>query len=545
MEKYCGKPLCGDIVCGRVKVYKRMSAIPCSRMVDDIDNELNRFEFSREKAKEQLREIYERAFSETGGAGAEIFGVHITLLDDDEFVSTVRNRIIADSVIAEYAVSLSEQYFSSILSKAENPHLKSRVNDIQDVCERLIGILSQKQDSDSLVIAPRIIVAEDLLPSDIMKISRDNVLAFVISDGTDNSHMAVLSKIMNITTIIGAEFAIDRIEDGCMSIVNGFSGEVIFDPSPELIEDRKNNTLSNGRDSAAAGTAADECQITAKGGKRIKLFAAIAGVGDIKHVLASGANGIGLYRSEFLCISKNRIPTEEEQFQTYKQILQMMSGKDVIIRTFDFCADKSVDLLNIGKEINPALGYRAIRISLNEPAIFKVQLRALLRASHYGKLSILYPMIISVDEVNQIKKIVDEVKAGLDEDGIPYDEVPQGIMIETPAAAMISDELAKLVDFFCIGTNDLAQYTLAVDRQSTRLCRYYDTHHKAIMKMIQITVRNAQKQGVQVGICGALAEDSELAGQFVEMGIDVFTVPFSCVPSLKTAIIRYLQLRQK
>ena len=535
MEKYSGKSVYRGIALGRVMVFTKSDDHVKRVKVEDVDAELARFEEGREKAKEQLQQLYDKAVVEVGEASAAIFEVHQMMLDDDDYVESIQGIITGESVNAEFAVAVTSDNFSEMFAGMDDDYMQARAADVKDISNRLVRILTGKDVEGQLADEPVIIVADDLTPSETVQMDKDKILAFVTIHGSTNSHTAILARMMNIPAIIGADFSLDKIVNGCTAIVDGMNGEVIFNPDEDMKKWAEERIAVERENFQLLQEMKGQPTVT-KSGKEVHLYANIGNVSDLAYVLENDANGIGLLRSEFLYLGKDDFPTEEEQFRIYKQILQTMAGKKVIIRTLDIGADKQADYFNLGKEENPALGYRAIRICLSQPEIFKTQLRALFRASNYGNLSIMYPMIISVGEVMRIYEIVDEVKKELDGQGIPYKDVEQGIMIETPAAVMISDELAKYVDFFSVGTNDLTQYTLAVDRQNAKLDAFYNPHHEAILKMIRMAADHAHKEGKWIGICGELGADTTLTKTFIDMGIDELSVSPSMVLPIRKII---------
>ena len=539
MEKFFGKSVYKAITLGKVLVFARNENQIKHRKIEDVDGEIVRLESAIAKATEQLQELYEKAVKEVGEASAAIFEFHQMMLEDDDYLDSMHEIIRGEEVNAEYAVAQTGDNFSAMFAGMEDDYMKARAIDVKDVSERLVRILSGTESNGKMGEEPVIIVADDLSPSETVQMDKDKILAFVTVHGSINSHTAILARMMNIPAIIGVPLELDKIPNGCQAIVDGISGEVILEPEASEIELAKKKIKEQAEKQQLLLEMKGKPTVT-QSGKEIKLYANIGNVSDLAYVLENDAAGIGLFRSEFLYLGKEDYPTEEEQFTAYKQVLQTMAGKKVIIRTLDIGADKQVDYFHLGKEDNPAMGYRAIRICLSEPEIFKTQLRALFRASAYGNLSIMYPMIISTSEVKQIQAIVSEVKQELEALQIPYKEPEQGIMIETPAAVMISDELAKMVDFFSIGTNDLTQYTLAIDRQNEKLDPFYNAHHEAILRMIQLVADNAHKEGKWVGICGELGADTELTEKFIEMGIDELSVSPSMVLPIRK-IIRELR----
>lgn len=538
MEKYLGKSVYKAITLGKVIVFARNENQIKRKKIEDIDSEITRLDAAIEKATQELQELYEKAVKEVGQASAAIFEFHQMMLEDDDYLDSIHEIIRGEEVNAEYAVAQTGDNFSAMFAGMEDDYMRARAIDVKDVSERLVRILSGAESNGKIGEEPVIILADDLSPSETVQMDKEKILAFVTVHGSTNSHTAILARMMNIPAIIGVPMDLNKIPNGCQAIVNGITGELILEPDTDEIEFAKKKINEQEEKLKLLSEMKGKPTVT-QNGKEIKLYANIGNVSDLAYVLENDAAGIGLFRSEFLYLGREDYPTEEEQFTAYKQVLQTMASKKVIIRTLDIGADKQVDYFHLGKEDNPAMGYRAIRICLSEPEIFKTQLRALFRASVYGNLSIMYPMIISTSEVKQIQTIVSEVKQELDKLQIPYKEPEQGIMIETPAAVMISDELAKMVDFFSIGTNDLTQYTLAIDRQNAKLDAFYNSHHEAILRMIKLVADNAHKEGKWVGICGELGADTELTQQFVEMGIDELSVsPAMVLPIRK--IIREL-----
>lgn len=535
MKVYKGKPVYKGIVLGPAVVLSKNDCQVKRHRVEDAESEIRRLGEASEKAKEQLQGLYEKAVKEVGEASAAIFEVHQMMLDDENYLDAIHNMIRTELVNAEYAVAVTGDNFAQMFANMEDDYMKARAADITDISNRIVRNLTGCEEVDFSSMEPSIIVADDLSPSETVQMDKEKILAFVTVHGSTNSHTAILARMMNIPALIGTPVNLEEIRTGMTAIVDGFRGEVIFEPSEEV----SNEAVAKIREEKEKMYLLQELKgkenITLDG-RKINLYANIGSVGDMAYVLENDAGGIGLFRSEFLYLGRNDFPTEEEQFQAYKQVVQTMAGKKVIIRTLDIGADKQVDYFNLEKENNPAMGYRAIRICLKQPEIFRTQLRALLRAAALGNLSVMYPMITSAEEVKQIYDIVKSVQDELERDQIPYRLPEQGIMIETPAAVMISDELAELVDFFSIGTNDLTQYTLAVDRQNERLDDFYNPHHKAILKMIQMVVDNAHKQGKWVGICGELGADMELTEKFIRMGVDELSVAPSMILKLRKAI---------
>ena len=535
MMRFSGKTVYKGIKMGPVLVLKGNDSQVKRDKIRDAEAEIGRVSLAVEKAKEQLGRLYDKAVKEVGEASAAIFEVHQMIMEDEDFLDAIHNMIRTEMVNAEYAVAVTGDNFSEMFAGMDDDYMKARAADIKDISNRLVQNLQGKDDTDLNSSEPAVIVADDLSPSETVQMDKEKILAFVTVHGSSNSHTAILARMMNIPALIGVPLDLDMIQSGMTAVVDGFKGEVIFEPDEQVRAEAKERMDEEKEKLDLLQSLKGKENITLDG-KKINIFANIGSVGDVGYVLENDAGGIGLFRSEFLYLGRDDFPTEEEQFQAYKQVVQMMAGKKVIIRTLDIGADKQVEYFNLDKEENPAMGYRAIRICLKQPEIFVTQLRALFRAAVFGNLSIMYPMITSVEEVQKIYEIVESVKAELEKDGVPYKVPEQGIMIETPAAVMISDELAELVDFFSIGTNDLTQYTLAIDRQNAKLDEFYNAHHKAILRMIQMTVENAHKAGKWVGICGELGADLELTKEFVRMGVDELSVAPSMVLRLRKAI---------
>lgn len=535
MLKLSGKSVYKGIVMGPVVVFKNSDHQVKRKKIENAELEIERVETALEAAKEQLQKLYDKAVKEVGEASAAIFEVHQMMLEDEDYLDSIHNSIRTEMINAEYAVAVTGDNFSAMFANMDDDYMKARTADIKDISNRLVQNLEGKDGLDLSTMEAAIIVADDLSPSETVQMDKDKILAFVTVHGSTNSHTAILARMMNIPALIGVPVNLEEIQSGMEAVVDGFTGEVIFEPSVDLCSQTKIRIQEEKEKLELLNTLKGKENVTL-GGKKINIYANIGSVGDVGYVLENDAGGIGLFRSEFLYLGKSDFPTEEEQFRAYRQVVQMMAGKKVIIRTLDIGADKQVEYFNLGKEDNPALGYRAIRICLKQPDIFKTQLRALFRAAVYGNLSIMYPMITSTEEVRQIYEIVNEVKEELDKEQIPYKLPEQGIMIETPAAVMISDELAEIVDFFSIGTNDLTQYTLAIDRQNEKLDDFYNPHHKAILKMIQMVVDNAHKYGKWAGICGELGADPELTKKFIRMGVDELSVAPSMILKLRKQI---------
>lgn len=535
MQCLKGKSVYKGIAMGKISVLKKDDYIVKRTKIEDTQAEIQRVKAAVAASQEQLQKLYEKAVKEVGEASAAIFEVHQMMLEDEDYSESIENIITTEMVNAEYAVASTGDNFSEMFASMDDDYMKARAADIKDISKRLVKNLSGHGGDGIDLEEPVIVVADDLSPSETVQMDKDKILAFVTVHGSANSHTAILARMMNIPALIGVDMNLETLTTGVEGAVDGFTGEFYIEPTEEVKTSIQTKIEEEKEKRALLQTLKGKENVT-KSGKTIKLFANIGSVSDMGYVLENDAGGIGLFRSEFLYIGRNELPGEEEQFQAYRQAVQNMAGKKVIIRTLDIGADKQADYLQIPQEENPALGYRAIRICLTQPEIFKVQLRALFRASAYGNLSIMYPMITSVEEVEQIQQIVCEVKQELKEAGIPYKDVEEGVMIETPAAVMISDDLAKMVDFFSIGTNDLTQYTLAIDRQNEKLDPFYKPHHKAILRMIKMVVDNAHKEGKWAGICGELGADPELTETFVKMGVDELSVAPSMILKLRKII---------
>lgn len=537
MEKYNGKGVYGAIAIGKISLFKKADAEVTRVHVDDTDGEKTRFEQAKAEAVRQLGEIYEKALVEVGEANAAIFEIHQMMLDDDDYNDSIYNIIDSQSVNAEYAVAVTADNFAEMFSAMDDAYMKARAADVRDISNRVInnlsGNVSVEAGSDEKVI----VCAYDLAPSETVALNKNRVLAFVTAHGSSNSHTAILARNMNIPAIIGAgdEF-LAKLSDGDSAIVDGYTGEVFVDPDAETLEKYTKKQADDEQKKRLLQELKGKENVTLDG-RKINVYANIGSVSDVGKVLANDAGGVGLFRSEFLYLENSDYPTEEQQFTAYKKVLESMGGKKVIIRTLDIGADKKCDYFDLKPEENPALGYRAIRICLTRPEIFKTQLRALFRASVFGSLGIMFPMITSVSELEKILAICDEVKSELKSQGIEYsDSVELGIMIETPAAAIISDKLAPMVDFFSVGTNDLTQYTLACDRQNPDIEEFIDTHHEAILRLIELSAQNAHKHGAWIGICGELGADTELTEAFLRMGIDELSVSPSFVLKVRDKI---------
>lgn len=535
MLKLSGKVVYKGIVMGPVAVLKKDDQQVKRTKITDADAELVRLGKAGEQAQAQLQKLYDKAVKEVGEASAAIFEVHQMMLEDDDYLDAIHNMIRTEMVNAEYAVAVTGDNFSEMFANMDDDYMKARAADVKDISNRLVRNLMGQEDVDLADMEPSIIVADDLSPSETVQMDKKKILAFVTVHGSSNSHTAILARMMNIPALIGVSVNLDEVRTGMKAVVDGLKGEVIFDPSEEVCAEAEERIREEQEKLKLLQTLKGKDNVTLSG-KKIDIYANIGSVSDVGYVLENDAGGIGLFRSEFLYLGRDNFPTEEEQFQAYRQVVQTMAGKKVVIRTLDIGADKQVDYFNLGKEDNPAMGYRAIRICLKQPDIFKTQLRALFRAAMHGNLSVMYPMITSVEEVRKIYEVVGQVRTELDEQQIPYKVPEQGIMIETPAAVMVSDELAEIVDFFSIGTNDLTQYTLALDRQNAKLDDFYNPHHKAILRMIQMVADNAHKCGKWVGICGELGADLELTEEFLRMGIDELSVAPSMVLRVRKAV---------
>ncbi len=535
MKKYTGKSVYKGIAMGPLSVLKKTDDQVKRSKIEDPEAEIVRVTDAIGASKAQLQKLYDKALKEVGEANAAIFEVHQMMLEDDDYLDAIHNMIRTENVNGEYAVAVTGDNFSEMFANMDDDYMKARSADVKDISNRLIRNLNGSADADMGSDVPSIIVADDLSPSETVQMDKSKILAFVTVHGSTNSHTAILARMMNIPALIGVPMNLDELSNGMLAVVDGFKSEVTFEPD-EAMQTETEKRIKEEREKLELLQNLKGQENRTLDGKTINIYANIGSVGDVGYVLENDAGGIGLFRSEFLYLGRDNFPTEEEQYQAYRQVLQNMAGKKVIIRTLDLGADKQVDYFNLGNEENPAMGYRAIRICLTQTEIFKTQLRALLRASASGNLAIMYPMITSVDEVKKIYEIVDEVRAELDEAQVAYQMPEQGIMIETPAAVMVSDELAQLVDFFSIGTNDLTQYTLAIDRQNEKLDSFYNPHHKAILRMIKMVVDSAHAAGKWAGICGELGADLELTKEFLQMGIDELSVAPSMVLRLRQRV---------
>lgn len=533
MQVYNGKSVFGGIAIGKISVYQKKEQQVKRVKVEDPDQEMARYEKAKAEGIRQLQGLYDKALKEVGEANAAIFEVHQMMMEDDGYNESVENIVRSQGVNVEYAVATTGDNYAQMFSAMDDDYMRERAADVRDISERLLTILNGEDTGSVDADEPKIIVAEDLAPSETVQLDKDKVLSFVTVKGSLNSHTAILARTMAIPALVNTSMTLDSAMDGKLGIVDGASGTFYVDPDEETLEEMKKRQEEDLSRKQLLLTLKGNDNVTLDG-QKVMLYANIGNIKDLATVIQNDASGIGLFRSEFIYLEKEDFPTEEEQFQIYRQVAQTMAGKRVIIRTLDIGADKQCDYFNMEHEENPALGCRAIRICLTRPEIFKTQLRALFRASVFGRIAIMYPMITSVQEVRQIKKIVEEVKQELTSQGVEFGNPEQGIMIETPAAAIISDDLAKEVDFFSIGTNDLSQYTMAIDRQNPQLDPFFDPHHPAVLRMISMVVENAHKAGIWAGICGELGADQSLTKEFLAMGVDELSVsPGSILPLRK------------
>lgn len=533
MERQSGKKVFGGVAIGKILFYNKKQNQVIREKVEDTRSEIARYELAKKTAIQQLNELYRKALKEVGEVNAQIFEVHAMMLEDGDYNESVYNLINTQKINAEYAVATTGDNFAEMFANMEDEYFKARSADIRDISERVVAVLQERTTDSHIGEEPVIVVAEDLAPSETVQMDKSKLLAFVTRLGSASSHTAILARTMGIPALVGVE--LQENWNGKMAVVDGYKGEIIIEPEESVLEEYKQQQKKDREQKELLLTLKGKENVTLSG-QKIKLYANIGNVSDLAAVLQNDAEGIGLFRSEFLYLEKNAFPTEEEQFAVYRQVAETMAGRQVIIRTLDIGADKQVDYFQLEKEDNPAMGYRAIRICLTRQDIFKTQLRALYRAGKYGNIAIMYPMITSVEEVKEIKAIAEEVKAELQAEGIPYGDVEQGIMIETPAAALLSDLLAKEVDFFSIGTNDLTQYTLAIDRQNPKLDRFYNPHSEAVLRLIEMTVKNAHKENIWVGICGELGADTDLTGRFLEMGVDELSVSPGCILPIRKIV---------
>lgn len=523
MEVLKGKSVLQKIAIGRLYVFEKKESSWKKCSITDADAEMARFAAAKKKAERQLELLYQEALKQVGEENAMIFDVHKIMLEDLDYLEAVENKIRTEMVNAEYAVTITGEEFAAVFSSMDDEYMKARAADVIDVSGRVVKILEGREEAGLHTKEPVIVLAEDLSPSETIQMDKSKILAFVTKGGSANSHTAILARSLNIPSLVNTDIRLDRAYHGKKAVVDGVSGMLFIEPDADTLavkrEEQKRLEEEEERLKLLIGK-----ENKTKDGRSIALYANMGNVEDVEKVLEYDAGGIGLFRSEFLYLGRDSFPTEEEQFAAYRSVVSRMNGKKVIIRTLDIGADKKADYFNMDPEENPALGYRAIRICLSQPEIFKTQLRAIYRAAAFGRVSIMFPMIISVEEIQRIKHIVEEVRSELAAEGIPYGEAELGIMIETPAAALMSRELAKEVEFFSIGTNDLTQYTLAIDRQNQKLESFYDAHHPAVLKLIEMTIENGHKEGIWVGICGELAADETLAETFLDMGLDELSV---------------------
>ena len=542
MQIFEGKSVFGGIAIGKIRVYQKNQQQVKRYKVEDTEQEVSRYQNAKEKAIQELQELYDKALREIGQANAAIFEVHQMMLEDDDYNDSVENMIRMEQINAEYAVAVTGDNFSEMFASMDDEYMKGRAVDVKDISERVLATLHGTSAVDLTEDEPVIIVSDDLAPSETVQMDKSKVLSFVTEHGSLNSHTAILARTMGIPALVGTNLPVLSSLDGKFAIVDGASGKFYVEPEEDVLQEMEKKRQTYVEQKELLETLKGKENVTLDG-QKVKLYANIGDSKDLATVLQNDAEGIGLFRSEFIYLERDTFPTEEEQFLIYKQVVQTLAGKKVIIRTLDIGADKTCDYFEMDEEENPAMGCRAIRICLTRPEIFKVQLRALFRASAYGNLAIMYPMITSMEEVQRIKAIVEEVKRELSAEGIIYGDVEQGIMFETPAAVMMSDELANAVDFFSIGTNDLTQYTLAIDRQNPKLDEFYNPHHPAVLRMIRMVVENAHKAGIWAGICGELGADTELTQEFLAMGVDELSVsPARILPIRK--IIRQTNVKE-
>ena len=535
METYHGKSVLQGIAIGRLYVIEKKESSWTKMTITDADGEVMRFQKAREEAISQLDELYQEALAQVGEENAMIFDVHKMMLEDLDYLEAIENRIRTEMVNGEYAVTVTGEEFAAMFSSMEDEYMKARAADVIDISARIVSTLEGREEPGLHTREPVIILADDLSPSETISMDKTKILAFVTKHGSANSHTAILARSLNIPSLVNTDVEITRDYHGKEAIVDGVTGCLFIEPDAETLEEKKKEQDAIHDKEEKLKLLIGKENIT-KDGRKINLYANMGNVEDVEKVLESDAGGIGLFRSEFLYLGRDSFPTEEEQFQAYKEVVSRMGGRKVIIRTLDIGADKKADYFGLDAEENPALGYRAIRICLTRQEIFRTQLRAIYRASAFGKVSVMFPMIISVKEIREIKEIAVDVREELAKENIPCGEVELGIMIETPAAALVSAELAKEVEFFSIGTNDLTQYTLAIDRQNQKLEPFYDSHHPAVLKLIEMTVQNGHKEGAWVGICGELAADDTLTETFLDMGLDELSVSPTYILKLRDKI---------
>ena len=530
-----GKGVCDGIAIGKIKILKKSESNIKKIHISDIEKEVTRFHNARDNAKKQLRQLCAKAESELGEESAAIFEIHSMMIEDSDYIESIENIIKAQEINAEYAVLKTGENFFEMFSSMDDDYMKSRSIDVKDISDRIIKNLLNTDNDENKLYDKSIILAEDLVPSETVRIDKDKVLSFVTISGSSNSHTAILARTLSIPSIVSCNINLDSKFDGKTAIVDGFTGEIYIDPDSVTVEKMKTKMKETDLQREQLNTLKGKENITVDG-KKVKLYANIGNIRDIASVLTNDGNGIGLFRSEFIYLERNKFPTEEEQFCIYKKAAETMGRNKIIIRTLDIGSDKKADYFNLKKEENSAMGYRAIRICLKEPEIFRTQLRAIYRASIYGNISVMYPMITSIEEVKKIKDIAKEVRNELENEGVKIGNVEQGIMIETPAAVLISDELAKEVDFFSIGTNDLTQYTLAIDRQNEKLDDFYNPYHKSVLKMIKMVIDNAHKNNIWAGICGELGADINITELLLAFGIDEISVSSSAILKVRKKI---------
>ena len=530
-----GKSVLKGVAIGKIYLYKKQEYVLEKKQIEDTEAEIARFELAKETATQQLDSLYHKALEEAGEEQAMIFDVHKMMLDDGDYLDSIRSMIRDEKVNAEYAVSITGDNFSAAFASMDDEYMKARSIDVLDISKRVVNVLAGIVEGGIASESPVILLADDLSPSETVQLDKSKILAFVTKNGSANSHTAILARSMNIPALVKTDVALLEEYNGVQAVVDGIDGTFIINPDEGMAQKMIRKKMDYEKERTELQKLIGKDNVTTDG-RRINVYANIGNTQDVDKVLANDAGGIGLFRSEFIYLGRDDYPTEEEQFEIYKEVLSRMGGKKVIIRTLDIGADKQVDYFELPKEENPAMGYRAIRICLDRVNIFKTQLRAIYRASAFGTAAIMFPMIISVSEIQRIKEIVEEVKTELTHEGISFNQVELGIMVETPAAVMVSEELAKEVEFFSIGTNDLTQYTLAIDRQNQSLDNIYDSHHPAVLRMIQMTIENGHKGGAWVGICGELASDTTLTKTFIDMGIDELSVSPTYVLGLRKAI---------
>lgn len=531
-----GKSVYQDICMGKLAFFKRQGHMIKRYKVEDAQTELARMEDALAKTREQLQKLHEKALTEVGEANAAIFEIHAMMLEDPDYVESIQNIITTQQVNLEYAIGATADNFAAVFEAMDDAYMQARAADVRDVSDRLLANLDEEKKDPNVFTEPVILVADDLAPSETIQMDKDMVLGFLMKEGSVNSHTAILARSMGIPALVGIGDTLIEAQEGTFAIVDGIEGKAYVDPDPETLQRMEERQREAKERKELLQSLKGQENVTLDG-RKVKIYANIGNTRDIGNVLMNDAEGIGLFRSEFLYLESQDFPTEDEQFMVYKQVAETMAGRPVVIRTLDIGADKQADYFHLDKEENPALGYRAIRICLTRPEIFKTQLRAIYRAAVYGNLLIMYPMIISVEEIHQIKEIEKEVKAELQAEGIPFKgDIESGIMIETPAAALISDELAKEVDFFSVGTNDLTQYTLAVDRQNVKLDPFCNTHHKAVLRLIQYAAENIHREGKWIGICGELGADTRLTELFLRLGIDELSVSPSMVLEVRKKV---------